>query len=92
MEVLDIDVLVRCSFALAPKEQTFLGGHFLHGDVLNGEPEDDGPDHTKSHLDVAIDDFCKKVKKYVKLIETRNWFGWRLLISNSSTTFSVKKQ
>ena len=57
MEVLDIDVLVRCSFALAPKEQTFLGGHFLHGDVLNGEPEDDGPDHTKSHLDVAIDDF-----------------------------------
>ena len=62
MEVLDIDVLVRCSFALAPKEQTFLGGHFLHGDVLNGEPEDDGPDHTKSHLDVAIDDFCKKSK------------------------------
>ena len=90
MEVLDIDVLVRCSFALAPKEQTFLGGHFLHGDVLDGEPEDDGPDHTKSHLDVAIDDFCKKVKIYVKLIDEK--LVWRLLISNRNITFSVKKQ
>ena len=75
MEVLDIDVLIRCSFALAPKEQTFLGGHFLHGDVLNGEPEDDGPDHTKSHLDVAINDFCKE-NVSVKLIDVEK-LAWQ---------------
>ena len=75
MEVLDIDVLVRCSFALAPKEQTFLGGHFLHGDVLNGEPEDDGPDHTKSHLDVAIDDFCNEKLREIDWDEKLVWMA-----------------
>ena len=55
---------------------------------MNGEPEDDGPDHTKSHLDVAIDDFCKK-KNFVKLIDEK--LVCRLLISNSSKTFSMEK-
>jgi len=30
----------------------------FHWDVLNGEAEDDGPDHTQGHLHIAIDDFC----------------------------------
>ena len=38
MEVLDIDILVRGSLPLAPEQQTLLGGHLLHGDVLDGEP------------------------------------------------------
>ena len=58
VEVLDIDVLVGCCLALAPEQQTFLGGHLLHADVLDGEAQDDGPDHTQSHLEVAIHDFC----------------------------------
>jgi len=50
MEVLHVDVLVRGCLALAPQQQTLLGGHLLHGYVLNGEPQDDRPDHTQSHF------------------------------------------
>ena len=59
MEVLHVDVLVGGSLPLAPQQQTFLGGHFLNGNVLDGEAQDDGPDHTQGHLQVTIDDFCK---------------------------------
>lgn len=59
MEVLDVDVLVGRRFPLAPEQETLLGGHLLDGDVLDGEAEDDGPDHTKGHLDVAVDDLWK---------------------------------
>ena len=71
VEVLHIDVLVRCGLALAPEQETLLGGHLLNGDVLDGEPEgkkksgklqavgnvpeNDGPDHSQGHLDIAID-------------------------------------
>ena len=57
MEVLDIDILVRGSLPLAPEQQTLLGGHLLHWDVLDGEPQDDGPDHTKGHLHIAVNNF-----------------------------------
>lgn len=56
MEVLYVHILVRCGLTLAPEQQTFLGGHLFHGDVLDGEPEDDGPDHTQCHLQVTIND------------------------------------
>lgn len=56
MEVLYVDVLVGSRLALAPQQQTLLGGHLLHGDVLNGEAQDNRPDHTQSHLQVSIDD------------------------------------
>ena len=56
MEVLDIDVLVWGCLPLAPEQQAFLGSHLLHRDVLDGEPEDDGPDHPQGHLDVAVHD------------------------------------
>lgn len=59
VEVLDIDVLVGSRLALAPQQQPLFGGHLLHADVLDGEAQDDGPDHTQSHLKVAIHDFCK---------------------------------
>lgn len=56
MEVLHIDVLVGCRLALAPQQETLLGGHFLHRNVLNGESQNDGPDHSQGHLQVAVDD------------------------------------
>jgi hypothetical protein len=58
MEVLDIDVLVGSGFPLTPQQETLLGCHFLHGDVLDGESQDDGPNHTQSHFQVSVDDFC----------------------------------
>lgn len=50
VEVLNIDILVRSGLALAPQQQTFLRGHFLHGDVLDGESQNYRPDHTQSHF------------------------------------------
>lgn len=56
MEVLDVDVLVGSGLALAPQQQTLLGGHLLDGNVLDGESQDDRPDHTQGHLQVTVDD------------------------------------
>ena len=56
MEVLDVDVLVGGGLPLAPEEEPLLGRHLLDGDVLDGEAEDDGPDHAQRHLDVAVHD------------------------------------
>jgi len=50
MEVLHIYILVRGCLTLAPQQQTFFGGHLFHGNVLDGEPQDDRPDHTQSHF------------------------------------------
>merc|ERR1719223_595278 len=50
----------RPSFQLMWKFWTltfFYGGCLLDGNVLDGESEDDRPDHTKCHFDVSIDDF-----------------------------------
>lgn len=57
MEVRNIDVLVGSGLALAPEEQALLGRQLLHRDVLDGEPEDDGPDHSKDQLGHTITDF-----------------------------------
>ena len=38
VEVLHIDVLVGGGLPLAPQQQTLLGGHLFHRDVLDGEP------------------------------------------------------
>ena len=57
MEVLDVDVLVWRRLSLAPEKKTFFGGCFFDGNVLDGESEDDRPDHTQCHFDVSIDDF-----------------------------------
>lgn len=77
MEVLHINVLVRCCLALAPQKQTLLGSHFLNGNILNSETQNDSPDHTERHLQVAINDFlrtdghqfdtfrCDEVKSFV---------------------------
>ena len=46
MEVLYVDIFVWRRLALAPEEEAFLGGHLLDRDVLDGEPEDDCPNHT----------------------------------------------
>lgn len=59
MEVLNVDVLVRRCLALAPQKQTLLGGHLFHGNILNGETQNDGPDHTERHLQVAVNDFLR---------------------------------
>lgn len=57
MEVLNVDVLVGRRLALAPQQETLLGCHFLDGNVLNGEAQDDRPDHAQRHLQVAVNDF-----------------------------------
>ena len=57
MEVLNVDVFVRSCFSLAPKEETFLCGHFFHGNILDSEPKNDGPNHTESHFNVSVDNF-----------------------------------
>lgn len=57
MEVLNIDIVVGSSFALAPQEQTFFGGGRLYFNVLDSKSQDDGPNETKSHLYVAVDNF-----------------------------------
>ena len=58
VEVLNVDVLVGRRFALAPEQETLLGRHLLHWNVLNGETQNDRPDHTQRHLRITIHDFC----------------------------------
>ena len=58
VEVLHVHVLVGGRLALAPEQEALLGGHLLDRDVLDGEPQDDGPDHAQRHLQVAVDDLC----------------------------------
>lgn len=60
MEVLDVDVLVGGGLALTPEQETFLGGHLLDRDVLDGESQNDRPYHTQGHFEIAIDDFWKE--------------------------------
>lgn len=57
MEVLYIDILVGGGFALAPQQQALLGGHLFNGNILNGKSQDDRPDHTEGHFQIAIDNF-----------------------------------
>lgn len=57
VEVLNVDVLVGRRLALAPQQQALLGRHFLNGNVLDGEAQNDGPDHAEGHFCVAVHDF-----------------------------------
>jgi len=43
-----------------------LGGRSgtFHRDVLDGEAEDDGPDHSQGHLGVAVDDLCRRGRSH----------------------------
>ena len=45
-------MLARVVGTVAPVSITF------DGNVLNGKAQDDGPDHSQGHLQVAVDDFC----------------------------------
>lgn len=56
VEVLNVDVFVGRGLALAPEQETLLGCHFLHGNVLNRESQNYGPNHAQGHLQVSIDD------------------------------------
>lgn len=38
----------------------------FHRDVLDGEPEDDGPDHSQSHLCIAVHNLCTQDKGHGK--------------------------
>jgi len=58
MEILDIDLgLVGGGLSLAPEQETLFGRQLFHGNVLDGESQNDGPDHSQSHLAVSVDDF-----------------------------------
>lgn len=79
MEVLYVDILVRRRLALAPQQQTLLGGHLLDRNVLDGEAQNDRPDHAERHFQIAIDDLlsanghqmdalrCNKVQRLVHI-------------------------
>lgn len=45
----------------------------FHRDVLDGEPEDDGPDHSQGHLCVAVHNLCTQGKgaEGKKVVKTR---------------------
>lgn len=43
--------------------------HTFHRDVLDGKAQNDGPDHTKSHLHVTVNDFFKENKIHTNKIE-----------------------
>ena len=68
VEVLHVDVLVGRRLALTPEQETLLSGHLLHADVLDGEPQDDGPDHAQRHLQVTVHDLCE-MEKHVMSVE-----------------------
>ena len=55
VKVLHVHVLVRLRLALAPEQQALLGRHLLDADVLDGEAQDDRPDHAERHLQIAVD-------------------------------------
>lgn len=57
MEVLHVDILVWCRFALTPQQETFFGCHLFNGNILNGKTKNNRPDHTQRHFQVAIDNF-----------------------------------
>ena len=57
VEVLYIDIFVWGCLSLAPQEETFLSWGFFDRDVLDGESENDRPNHTEGHFDVTVNDF-----------------------------------
>lgn len=59
MEVLDVDVLVWSCLTLTPQQETLLSCHFFNRDVLDGESQDDRPNHTESHFKISINDFLR---------------------------------
>ena len=63
VEVLHVHVLVGRRLALAPEQEALLGGHLLDRDVLDGEPQDDGPDHAQRHLQVTVHDLCNRRRR-----------------------------
>lgn len=63
MEILDVNVLVGSRLTLAPEQQALFGRHLFDRNVLNGETQNDGPNHTQRHLGVAVNDFYLKKTK-----------------------------
>ena len=62
-EVPDVDVVVAGRLHLAPEQQGILGGpgsssraRLFDGDLLNLEPQDDGPDEAEGEPGVSIND------------------------------------
>ena len=64
VEVLDVDVLVGRRLALAPEQQALLGRHLFDRDVLDGEAQNDGPDHAQRHLGVSVHDLCTDERQF----------------------------
>ncbi len=48
--------------AADPHANEITGSGTFYRDVLDGEAEDDGPDHSKGHLGISVDDFCTQTK------------------------------
>lgn len=77
VEVLYVDILIWSSFALAPQQESLLGCHLFNRDILDGESQNNGPDHAQCHFKISIDNFfganwdelntfgCNKVKGFV---------------------------
>lgn len=61
----------------------------FHRDILDGEPEDDGPDHSQGHLCVAVHDLCmrergQRVRQLLHQRETPQAALWPCLETGSN--------
>lgn len=88
MEVLHVDVLVGRGLALAPQQQTFLRRHLFHRYVLDGETQDDRPDHAEGHLQVTVDDFWKNIQQ-IAIILQEVLTQYRSLVKNGTLTYNI---
>lgn len=104
MEVLYVDIFVRSSFALAPQQETLFGCHLLNGNILDGESQNDGPDHTQCHLKVAVNDFfrtdrdqldafrCDEVQSFVDICNLIKCHVRQTLIFNTNHDITLWKR
>lgn len=63
----------------------YLCGHFFDWDVLNCESQDDGPNHTKGHLKVAIHNFLCTDGDQLHTWKDKAAFTQRAVLNNLET-------
>ena len=99
-EVPHVDVVVASSLDLAPQQQGVLGRPRLlalllhHGDLLDLEPQDDGPDETEGEPGVAVHDVVGAHVLQVNslLVEEAQGFVHILQAVNSHFSFGRFRQ
>jgi len=112
-EVPHVHVVVAGRLHLAPEQQGILGGpggstgpRFFHGDLLDLEPQDDGPDETEGEPRISINDVvCAHVfqvhallvqegERLVDVLQAVNshfTLGWARLQKRREVTLSIQE-